>query len=125
MPRPQLRNISTLLVALLLITITACNSNRDNSDEIRRRTAEATETIRRDTKAVAEGVKEGMGHDNKTVNINKASRDELLSLPGLTEHEADQMIADRPYENPDDLVKRRIVPSSEYDKIRDRVVTER
>jgi hypothetical protein len=32
------------------------------------------------------------------------------------------MIAERPFENADDLVKRRVVSQSEYDKIRDRVI---
>jgi DNA uptake protein ComE-like DNA-binding protein len=112
----------TLALASLLTGITACNNGRDNPDEIRRRTAEATETVRRDTKAVVEGVKEGMGRDNKAININKASRDELLTLPGMTETEADRIIAQRPFDNVDDLVKRRVIPESEYDKIRDRVI---
>ncbi|MGA8620374.1 MAG: helix-hairpin-helix domain-containing protein [Candidatus Sulfotelmatobacter sp.] len=117
-----LRPLSILVLALPLTGITACNNNQgDNPDEIRRRTAEATETMRRDAKAVAEGVKEGMG-SQKTVNINKASREELLNLPGVTEHEADRIIADRPFDNADDLVKRHVIPESEYDKIRDRVI---
>jgi DNA uptake protein ComE-like DNA-binding protein len=101
--------------------INACTDNRDNQDEIRRRTAEATETVRRDAKAVAEGVKEGMGRE-KAININKASREELLTLPDLTEHEADRIIAERPFENAHDLVTRHVLPESEYEKIRDRVI---
>src|SRR5580692_1415353 len=122
MSLPQLRNIWILPVALLLTNITACNGKSDNPDEIRRRTAEATETIRRDTKAVAEGVKEGMGRDNKAININKASREDLLTLPGVTEHEADRIIAQRPYDDAHDLVTRRVLPQAEYEKIRDRVI---
>jgi DNA uptake protein ComE-like DNA-binding protein len=119
--RPR-RLLSCLCIAFvfLLSAITACN-NSNNPDEIRQRTAEATETMRRDTKAVVEGVKEGMGRGN-TVNINKASREELLGLPGLTDHEADRIVAERPFGSADDLVKRRIIPQSEYDKIRDRII---
>jgi DNA uptake protein ComE-like DNA-binding protein len=109
------------LLAALLVGITACTNNSDNPDEIRRRTAEATETVRRDAKAMAEGVKEGMGN-GKTININKASREDLLTLSGITEHEADRIIASRPYDNADDLVSRRIIPQSEYNKIRDQVI---
>jgi Helix-hairpin-helix motif len=116
-----LRSLWILAFASLLTGITACNSSGDNPDEIRRRTADATETMRRDAKAMAEGVKEGMGRE-KTVNINKAPREELLSLPGVTEHEADRIIAGRPFDNADDLVKRHVIPESEYDKIRDRVI---
>ena len=111
---------SLFVLALLLGSISACTKN--DPDEIRRRTAEATETVRRDTKAVAEGVKEGMARDNKAIDINKASREDLLSLPGLTEHEADRIIAQRPYDGAHDLVSRHVVPDAEFDKIRDRIM---
>jgi DNA uptake protein ComE-like DNA-binding protein len=116
--------LSLIALALLFAGITACTNNKDNPDEIRRQTAEATETMRRDTKAVVEGVKEGMGHD-KTVNINKASREDLLSLPGITEREADRIIADRPFDSTHDLVTRHVVSDAEYDKIRDHVIADR
>jgi len=116
--------LSLITLALLFAGITACTNNKDNPDEIRQRTAEATETMRRDTKAVVEGVKEGMGHD-KTVNINKASREDLLSLPGVTEREADRIIADRPFADTHDLVTRHVLSDAEYEKIRDRVIADR
>lgn len=116
----RLRSSSILTLALVLAGIAACNT-RENPDDIRRRTADATESVRRDARAVAEGVKEGMARQ-KTVNINKASRDELLNLPGLSEHQADRIIAGRPFDNADDLVNRHIISDSEYDKIRDRVI---
>ena len=122
MPSPSFRYLSILLLALPIAAMTACTGHRDNPDEIRQRTAEATETMRRDTKAVVEGVKEGMGRDDSAININHASREELLTLPGLTEHEADRLIAARPYDDTHDLVRRRVVPEAEYDKIRDKII---
>lgn len=120
MPFPQLNRCSIVALAILLTGITACNT-RENPDEIRRRTAEATETMRRDAKAMTEGVKEGMARE-KTVNINKASREDLLNLPGITEHEADRIMAERPYDNADDLVTRHVIGEAKYDKIRDRII---
>jgi DNA uptake protein ComE-like DNA-binding protein len=117
----MIRYLPVTALAVALATFSAC-SNKDNPDEIRQRTAEATETMRRDTKAVVEGVKEGMGRDNKAVNINKASREDLLGLPGLTEHEADRIIAERPYDDAHDLVRRHVLPQAEYDKISDRII---
>ena len=51
----------------MAVAMTA-GSIKDNRDEIRQRTARAIATIKHDAKAVAEGVKEGIGGD-KTVNI--------------------------------------------------------
>jgi len=109
-----------LILSLTFAGVTACNNNQ-NPDQIRQQTAQATETLRRDTKAVVEGVKEGMAGD-KTVNINKASREDLLNLPGITAREADRMVSERPFDNTDQLVSRRIVSQAEYDKIRDRII---
>ncbi|MGA2022561.1 MAG: helix-hairpin-helix domain-containing protein [Candidatus Sulfotelmatobacter sp.] len=119
------RYLSLTALAFVLATVIACTTactTKDNPDEIRRRAAEATETMRRDTKAVVEGVKEGMGRDNKAININKASREDLVALPGVTEHEADRIIADRPYDDAHDLVTRHVLPQAEYDKISDRLI---
>jgi DNA uptake protein ComE-like DNA-binding protein len=110
-------------LVLLFISLSACTT-KDNPDEIRQRTAEATETMRRDAKAVAEGVKEGTSSD-KAVNINDASRPDLLNLPGMTEHDADRIIAERPFKNAHDLVARHVLSTAEYDKIRDRVIVDR
>jgi competence protein ComEA len=111
------------IFAFLLGLTVAC-SKQSSPDEIRQRTAQATETVRQDTKAIVDGVKEGMGHDG-AVNINKASREDLLSLPGITDRNADRIIAERPFDRADDLVTRRIIPQAEYDRIRDRVIAAR
>ena len=114
------RRVWILALALPLAGITAC-SNKDNPDEIRRQTAEATETMRRDTKAVVEGVKEGMRSD-KAIDLNTASREDILNLPGITEREADRIIAERPFKNAHELVARHLISEAEYDKISDRIV---
>jgi DNA uptake protein ComE-like DNA-binding protein len=111
-----------MITVLLLTVLIGCTDHRDNPDEIRRRTAEATETMRRDTQAMVDGVKEGMGHEDRAIDINRASRQDLLSLPGITERDADRIVAERPFSNADDLVKRRVISQGEYDRIRDRVI---
>src|SRR5580704_14406693 len=123
MPFLAYRHVWILALVLPLVGVTAC-SNKDNPDEIRRQTAEATETVRRDTKAVVEGVKEGM-HSDKAVDVNTASREDLLSLPGMTERDADRIIAERPFKNAHELVARRVIPQAEYDKISDRIIAGR
>jgi DNA uptake protein ComE-like DNA-binding protein len=122
----HLRSIFLATATLLAVSaFIACNKSTESPDEIRRRTAEATETVRQDTKAVVDGVKEGMGKDKRAVNINKASREDLLSLPGITDRDADRIVADRPFNDTHDLVTRRVLSQAEYDKIQDRVIADR
>ena len=118
MKNPACRFASVLALTLLIAGFAACT--KDNPDEIRQRTADATAALRRDTKAVAEGVKEGMARD-KTVDINKASRGDLSALPGISDHDADRIIAERPYDTTHDLVRKRIITEEQFDKIRDHI----
>lgn len=115
------RAILCLIVTTILIFSMLACVDSNNPDQIRQKTAQATETLRRDTKAMAEGVKEGLS-SGKTVNLNKASREDLLTLPGLTDREANSIVADRPFRDTHELVTRRIVNREEYGKIKDRII---
>jgi DNA uptake protein ComE-like DNA-binding protein len=117
---PELPARFNLAVAgLMLVTCVACSPNQ-NPDQLRQQTAQATETLKRDTKAVAEGVREGLSN-KKTVDLNKASKDDLLSLPGITAPRADRIIAERPYASTHQLVSRRVLSEHEYSQLQDRV----
>ncbi len=106
---------------LLLATLTACIQRQpQNSDDLKERTAQATAAAKRDAKAIASGIREGWSRD-KPLDLNSATKDQLQDLPGVTSAEADRVIAGRPYDEPSDLVTRRIMTKAEYDKISDRV----
>ena len=75
---------------------------------------------------MADGIREGWNRNsNKPLDLNSASKGDLLSLPGMTAAEADRVIAERPYDDPGDLVTRHVLPKMEYDKIADRVTAKR
>lgn len=117
--------ITALVVGVFLATGLACSPNQ-SPDQIREKTAEATSTLKRDTKAVAEGVKEGLASSSKTaVDLNKASKDDLASLHGISPQKAERIIAERPYADTHQLVTRHVVSEDEYGQIRDRVVVTR
>lgn len=111
----------TLLLLGLGITVACTN---ESPDQIRQKTAEETAAVKRDSKAVAEGLKDGLS-SKKSVDLNKAPKDELTSLPGITAREADRMIAERPYANTHQLVTRHVISEDEYSQIQDRVVVNR
>ena len=55
------------------------------------------------------------------VELNTAQRQQLAALPGLTRDDADRIMANRPYENRRDLVRKQILTETKFDKIRDSV----
>lgn len=108
---------------MLMIGLAACSPNQ-TPDQIRQKTAEETAAIKRNTKAVAEGVKDGLSN-KRALDINKASRQDLASLQGIDTRKADHIIAERPYANAHQLVTRHVLTEAEYSQIQDRVVVNR
>jgi len=107
------------LAAVLLLS--ACTAKEQKSPEqLRQDTAEATAKLKTNAKAVVEGIREGL-KGNGLVDLNKASRDELRGLPGMTDATTTRVVAARPYDSSDELVSRHILSQSQYDQIKDRV----
>ncbi|MFZ0478205.1 MAG: helix-hairpin-helix domain-containing protein [Terriglobales bacterium] len=114
------RQLSVLLaLAFMLAAIVSC-TQKETPQQLRQQTAHATAEAKSDAQAIAQGIREGWSRD-KPLDVNTATKDDLLSLPGMTDAEADRVIAHRPYNDRDELVTRKIVPRSEYDKISDRI----
>jgi competence protein ComEA len=112
-----------VLAILLLVALAGCTS-KQNPQDIKEQTARATEAVKRDARAVAAGIREGWGRD-KPLDLNAATKEQLLTLPGITSARADRVIAARPYDKTSDLLTRRIIPKAEYDKIADLVTVKK
>ena len=109
-----------LLCGLVMLCLAGCTPERNNPDAIREQTAHATATATRDAKAVAQGVVEGL-RQKGPVNINKASADDLKTLPGIDDDAASRIIEGRPYDEGSDLAKRHIISRAEYNRIASKV----
>jgi DNA uptake protein ComE-like DNA-binding protein len=107
-------------LSLALAAFAACAPNQ-SADQLKEKTADTTATLKRDTKAIAEGVKEGLSR-KESVNLNKASKADLQGLPGITPQKADRIIAERPYADPHQLVTRRVLSEDEYAQVKDRLI---
>jgi competence protein ComEA len=113
-----------LVPTILLLAAFAGCTQRQNSQDLKEKTAEATAEVKSDAKAVAEGIREGWSRD-KPLDLNTATKHQLLSLPGVTSAEADRVITGRPYSEPGEVVTRGILPKAEYDKIADQVTAKK
>ena len=56
------------------------------------------------------------------LDLNSATRDQLVALPGIGETYADAIIKARPFTSKSDLVSKKVVPESAYKKIKTMVI---
>ena len=56
------------------------------------------------------------------IDLNSASRDDLMTLDGIGEVRADAIIRARPFRAKTELVERRLIPEALYEKIADKVM---
>lgn len=56
------------------------------------------------------------------IDLNSASRDDLMTLDGIGEVRADAIIRARPFKAKTELVERRLIPESLYEKLADKVM---
>ena len=110
----------TVPFSLVLFALAACTTQQRSPDQIRKETASATATAAKDAKAVAQGVVEGLKQKGP-INVNKASTDDLKTLPGIDEAAAQRIVANRPYDTSADMVKKHAITKAEFDKIADKV----
>ena len=110
-------------LTLALVTAIGCTQAQRNPDAIRQDAAKAAAEAKQDAKAVVKGVEEGLKTKGQ-VNINDATADQLEALPGIDAVRARRIIAARPYQSSDDLVKRHLVSKAEYDRIAGQVVAQ-
>jgi hypothetical protein len=71
-----------VLSILLSVALAGCTSQQ-NPQDLKEKTARATEEVKRDARAVAAGIREGWSRD-KPLDLNAATKEQFLSLPGLT-----------------------------------------
>jgi DNA uptake protein ComE-like DNA-binding protein len=124
-----------LLISLLLVT----GCSRQDTEKTKQEAAKATEQIKegskvaavelkkdakeaaKQSKAIAEGVKQGLQTPDKPVNVNSASLVELQTLPGVDEETAGRIIKGRPYHTRDEIGTRGVVSPDEFAAIKDKI----
>jgi DNA uptake protein ComE-like DNA-binding protein len=62
-------------------------------------------------------------HSAPRININTGTKEELMTLPGVTEDTADKIIAGRPFKSKSELVSKSIVTKDQFKKLSSMVMT--
>jgi competence protein ComEA len=128
--RMQLRAAMAGLALAAAVTVAGCSGDsaerekqvRDEAAKAAAQAKPAVEEAGRVVKAAVDGAKEGWDNaTQKKVDLNAATVDELTELPGIGKREARRIVAARPYHDKHDLVTKRVLTASAYDKLKDEV----
>ena len=116
-----------VLGQLVLTGCNACTTRPSNPDQVREKTAEATADLKDNAKAVAQGIRDGLTRptSDHPLDLNSASKNQLMSLPGIDDAAADRIIAGRPYDDSHQLLDKHIISRDEYSKIADSITVKK
>ena len=113
----------------------ATDDTRAAAKNLKAETRDGLQKAENAVDAAADGVKQGI-HDNVKANpdnassgttssgqmdLNSASKAQLMTLPGITRAKADAIVANRPYATPDDTVSKHVLTEPQFDRIASQV----
>jgi len=111
--KKQLLIVVSVFSALALIVVPALAAENESPAKAAAR-KKAEEKMKKGD-ASAKDAKSGL------VELNKATKQQLMTLPGIGEAEADKIIAGRPYLMKTDLRKKDIIPAATFYEIVNKV----
>jgi competence protein ComEA len=104
MTRKVVFTFYTLLLAFLLICFSSAQTAASSSDQAKSSSAASS------------------AKSSSKIDINSATKDELMTLSGIGDATAQKIVDNRPYRAKNELVTKKIVPKSTYEKIKDQII---
>src|SRR2546428_528638 len=66
--------------------------------------------------------KAAVAQKTEQIDINSATKDQLMSLPGIGDALSQKIIDNRPYKMKNQLVSKKVIPQATYDKISGQII---
>lgn len=108
-----------VLATLALLGVSAANAQAASPSATPKAASQPT------VKPVAQTAKPAPAAAHKKMellDLNTATREQLVALPGIGETYADAIIKARPFKSKDELVSKKVVPAATYKKVRMHVI---
>ena len=118
------RILSTFFLTALALSLSSVAFSQGAASD----TSGTKETPAQEKKEEKAEAKHHMAHKMATmpaVDINSASKEDLMKLPGITDELADKIVAARPYTSRMQLVSKKILTRAQYRKIRAKVTAKK
>jgi DNA uptake protein ComE-like DNA-binding protein len=119
-----MKNVLGILLILALVALpAAAQTQGDQSKSAIQSAGSSTKSAAKDVgSATKSGTLAATDKVTGKIDINSASKDDLMKLDGVGEAISAKIIANRPYKTKRDLLTRKILNHSTYDKITDKII---
>jgi DNA uptake protein ComE-like DNA-binding protein len=111
MKHKSLVNLLALLVTVTLVSGSVLGQTKTAPTPAKKSEPAAAKTDQKAEKKTAE-----------QIDINSATKQQLMTLPGIGDAYAQKIIDNRPYRGKNDLTAKKIIPQATYDKISSQII---
>ena len=119
----SVKKLLLLLSALVLATSLSFAQNDQTGASTSSNQSTTTTTTKKTRKSST--ASDTSSKTSGKLDLNTATKDQLMSLPGITDADAQKILDGRPYRAKNQLLSKGIISKDEYAKIKDQIVAHR